>query len=173
MGWEDPIEKGKTTHSSGLAWRMPWTVQSMGSQRVRQATFLFLSLVPSQPCDLGQVTQSLCPLYLPQNLYKFARTIGPQVIVWLWNFNELISKMGLEQCLARSEHPVNYYCYTVYLHPLTHWNLHQPCDLWGCNGKPGRGGPYSKSQPVGAGLGCISLFPATSMPATVQLLEAQ
>ena len=34
LGWEDPLEKGKATHSSILAWRIPWTVQSMGSQRV-------------------------------------------------------------------------------------------------------------------------------------------
>ena len=33
LGWEDPLEKGKATHSSVLAWRIPWTVQSMGSQR--------------------------------------------------------------------------------------------------------------------------------------------
>ena len=33
--WEDPLEKGKVTHSSTLAWRIPWTVQFMGSQRVR------------------------------------------------------------------------------------------------------------------------------------------
>ena len=25
LGWEDPLEKGKTTHSSILAWRIPWT----------------------------------------------------------------------------------------------------------------------------------------------------
>ena len=35
LGWEDPLEKGKATHSSLLAWRIPWTVQSMGLQRVR------------------------------------------------------------------------------------------------------------------------------------------
>ena len=35
LGWEDPLEKGKTTHSSILAWRIPWTVQSMGWQRIR------------------------------------------------------------------------------------------------------------------------------------------
>ena len=33
LGWEEPLEKGKTTRSSILAWRMPWTVQAMGSQR--------------------------------------------------------------------------------------------------------------------------------------------
>ena len=39
-GWEDPLEKEMATHSSTLAWRIPWTeepdgIQSMGSQRVR------------------------------------------------------------------------------------------------------------------------------------------
>ena len=32
LGWEDPLEKGKTTHSSVLAWRIPGTIQSMESQ---------------------------------------------------------------------------------------------------------------------------------------------
>ena len=26
LGWEDPVEKGKATHSNILAWRIPWTV---------------------------------------------------------------------------------------------------------------------------------------------------
>ena len=34
LRWEDPLEKRKTTHSSVPAWRTPWTVQSMGLQRV-------------------------------------------------------------------------------------------------------------------------------------------
>ena len=38
LGWEDPLEKRMATHSSILAWRIPWTeesggLQSMGSQR--------------------------------------------------------------------------------------------------------------------------------------------
>ena len=28
LGWEDPPEKGKATHSSILAWKIPWTVYS-------------------------------------------------------------------------------------------------------------------------------------------------
>ena len=35
LGWENPLEKGKAIHSSILAWRIPWTVQTMDSQRVR------------------------------------------------------------------------------------------------------------------------------------------
>ena len=41
LGWEDPLEKGKATHShsSFLAWKIPWTeepdgLQFMGLQRV-------------------------------------------------------------------------------------------------------------------------------------------
>ena len=34
LGWEDPLEKGTATQSNVLVWRIPWTVQSMGSQRV-------------------------------------------------------------------------------------------------------------------------------------------
>ena len=39
LGQEDPLEKGKATHFTILAWRIPWTeepggLQSMGSQRV-------------------------------------------------------------------------------------------------------------------------------------------
>ena len=39
LGWEDPLEEEMTTHSSILAWRIPWTeepsrLQSMGSQRI-------------------------------------------------------------------------------------------------------------------------------------------
>ena len=30
LDWEDPLEKGKTSHSSILAWRIPWTVKSWG-----------------------------------------------------------------------------------------------------------------------------------------------
>ena len=35
LGWEDPLEKGRATHSSILAWRIPWPILSMGLQRVR------------------------------------------------------------------------------------------------------------------------------------------
>ena len=39
LGWEDSLEKGMATHSSILAWSIPWTeepgrLQSMESQRV-------------------------------------------------------------------------------------------------------------------------------------------
>ena len=44
LGQEDPLEKEMATHSSILAWRIPWTekpggLQSMGSQRVGHDCF--------------------------------------------------------------------------------------------------------------------------------------
>ena len=42
LGWEDPLEKEMATHSSLLAWKIPWAeepgsgLQSTGSQRVRR-----------------------------------------------------------------------------------------------------------------------------------------
>ena len=52
LGWEDPLGKEMATHSSTLAWKIPWTeetgrLQSMGVQRVghNQLTRLTLALV--------------------------------------------------------------------------------------------------------------------------------
>ena len=46
LDWEDPLDKGMTTHSSTLAWRIPWTeesggLRSVGLQRVGQDSETF------------------------------------------------------------------------------------------------------------------------------------
>ena len=56
LGWEDPLEKEMATHSSILAWRIPWTkepgrLQSTGSQRVRHDWATSLSLLPELICQ--------------------------------------------------------------------------------------------------------------------------
>ena len=55
LGWEDPLEKETATHSSTLAWRIPWreepgVLQSMGSQRVGHDWATSLSLF-TQACQ--------------------------------------------------------------------------------------------------------------------------
>ena len=35
LGWEDPLEKGIATHSSILAWKIPWTEEPGGLQFIR------------------------------------------------------------------------------------------------------------------------------------------
>ena len=66
LGLGDPLENGKSTHSSILAWRIPWTVQSTGSQRVRHdwatSIFLFtrtLTVIRKQFECLNQTTQNI------------------------------------------------------------------------------------------------------------------
>ena len=43
LGQEDPLEKGKATHSSILAWRTPWTVHQVTKSQTRQSDFHFTS----------------------------------------------------------------------------------------------------------------------------------
>ena len=53
LGWADLLEKEMATHSSILAWRIPWTeeaggLQSMGSQRVKvllEAVYLAIQIM--------------------------------------------------------------------------------------------------------------------------------
>ena len=47
LGREDPLQKGQAPHSSILAWRVPWPIESMGSQRVGHDWAAFTS--PLQP----------------------------------------------------------------------------------------------------------------------------
>ena len=44
LGWEDALEKGKATHSSILAWRIPWTVESTSRKESDTTEQLSLSL---------------------------------------------------------------------------------------------------------------------------------
>ena len=64
LGWEDPLEKGKATHSSILAWRIPWTVQSTGSQRAGHNwvtfTFTFQAFIVSYHNAEVQTLRSEC-----------------------------------------------------------------------------------------------------------------
>ena len=45
LGWEDPLEKGKATHSGILAWRIPWiTVHGVSKSRTWLSDFHFTSV---------------------------------------------------------------------------------------------------------------------------------
>ena len=92
LGWKDPLEKEMATHSSNVAWKIPWTeepggLQSMGSQRVRHdwATysysytvkgfgivnkaeidvFLVLSCFFHDPVDVGNLISGFLPFLNP------------------------------------------------------------------------------------------------------------
>ena len=76
LGWEDPLEKEVATHSSILAWRIPWTeesggVQSMGSQRVRHD----LASKQQHFVTRDQALPNLCFLF--NGLWSFVQTLTP------------------------------------------------------------------------------------------------
>ena len=107
LGWEDPLEKGKATHSSILAWRIPRTVQSMGSQRVRHnwATFTFIHeikmLAPWK--KWVKVSQSCLTLCHPMN-YTVRGILQARILEWVaFPFSTGIfptqeSNPGLQHC---------------------------------------------------------------------------
>ena len=70
LGWEDLLEKENATHSSTLAWKIPWTEEPgratvQGSQRVRHdftfLTFLWSSLSTEQHLPLAAGLTSIHP----------------------------------------------------------------------------------------------------------------
>ena len=60
LGWEDPLEKGKATHSNILAWRIPWTIQS---KRVRHDWAIFTCFFKFH-LHLKGLSEMLLPLSL-------------------------------------------------------------------------------------------------------------
>ena len=45
LGWENPLEKGKATYSSILAWRIPWTVHGITKRGTELSDFHFHFIV--------------------------------------------------------------------------------------------------------------------------------
>ena len=107
-GWEDPLEKGRAVHSSILAWRIPRTVQSMGSLRVRLRDFHFSVSKPSSPNWIkifssvilpphkGHQRPRLCHIALgPRHQYQGHKTRGT------WGRGVGWRMLGLQRRLGR------------------------------------------------------------------------
>ena len=87
--WEDPLEKEMATHSSILAWRIPWTeepggLQSMDSQRVYTHTLLitvimlYVSSPPTDPSPISSKLHTCSPLpnIIPSAFLTLAQTLS-------------------------------------------------------------------------------------------------
>ena len=123
LGREDPLEKEMATHSSTLAWRIPWMeesgrLQSMGSQTLRQdwATSLSLSFKCFVTCLLLPFRLFVC------NFLSFLlKPSGNQE--WLYFF---FPKFSTQQSLAyflRLIFNVNFPDHTVTIKHLFFWYL--------------------------------------------------
>ena len=101
LGWEDPLEKEKATYSSILAWRIPWTVQSMGSQRVGQnsAPFTFTFIISSRqpnPSSLSSGSYPLSPTQLLPSCTPF-QSKRSSLLAWKHVFTSPIFKIMLSK----------------------------------------------------------------------------
>ena len=87
LGREDPLEKGMATHSSTIAWKIPWTekpgrLQSMGSKRVRHdwaISFSFLMQMKGQSVALGEAGEGAAP---PRTCPRLSAPFPVNIQVW-------------------------------------------------------------------------------------------
>ena len=62
VSWEDPLEKGRATHSSILGWRIPWTLHGVTKSQTRLSDFHFHHLGSnSLAATSSTTTTSLSP----------------------------------------------------------------------------------------------------------------
>ena len=134
LGWEDPLEKEMATHSSILAWRIPWTgqpggLQSMGSQEsdtTERLSFFFLPPIiptpgrrakasPTGDGEMNHRRQPKDPSYpLGRYLLKVCSVLGPPATASHFTLSlqaqrgevmELASSMNCNHELDQSETP--------------------------------------------------------------------
>ena len=76
LGWEDPLEKGKATHSSILAWRIPWTTVHEDARSQTRLSYLhFPFLYSTHPASNTPYTSTgLCLFPLDSNLHPLNMT---------------------------------------------------------------------------------------------------
>ena len=95
LGREDPLEKEMATHSSTLAWKIPWTekagkLQSMGSQRVGHNWANSLRFLSEQCKEIEE-----------NDRMGKTRKLFKKIVNTKWTFN---AKMGMVQDLTEAEY---------------------------------------------------------------------
>ena len=117
LGWEDLLEKGKATHSSILAWRIPWT----GLQRVRHdwATFTFTFSFRIIYCYCGKTIWDLSSYiffsfffgfieikFCTIKFVNFKSVYDWRVLINAWN-HVIIIKLQIQNFLSPPQVPPN------------------------------------------------------------------
>ena len=101
LGWGDSLEKGNSAHSSILAWRIPWTVVSMGSQRVGHdwEPFTFCLEKPQSRSDYQVQIQLLSPV----SLFVTPWTAAHQANLSITNSWSLLKLMSVESVIPSND----------------------------------------------------------------------
>ena len=102
LGWEDSLEEGMATHSSILAWKIPWTekpsgVQSMGSKRIphnwsdwaHMHAWIKLFIQTTQHVVTAQLIVNYIPSSDP-HFPKFCIDLPSSVDLFFWNILVLL-----------------------------------------------------------------------------------
>ena len=101
LGWEEPLEKEMATHSSSLAWKIPWTeepatVHAVSKSQTRLSNFTFPSLViihSDNCCEKTDASVFLCGGFR-------LRADKDTALSTLLNKVHAITHTGLSQCLT-------------------------------------------------------------------------
>ena len=124
LGWEDPLEKGKATHSSILAWRILWTtVHGVTKSQTQLSNFHFHGswLLPRSKCLLILCLPSLSTVILEPKKIKSATvsTCSPSIchevmgldamilVFWMLSFKSVFS-LSLSHSSRGSLVPVHF-----------------------------------------------------------------
>ena len=130
LGQEDPLKKGMATHSSILAWRIPWTeepggLQSVGSQRVGHdwATNTFTTLHKVTGIDAMNPEINKIHIFSNKQDTYILKCIR-QATFWTqsWNF--------IKGCLC---------CFCLFCFPGTSADKDTACNAWEPGSIPGPG----------------------------------
>ena len=81
LGWEDPLWKGMATHSSILAWRIPWTICTWGPKKLDMTKQLSLFLIFCGSCKEMQ-PMTVCQSCILLPCWIFWSVLG----VSMWSF---------------------------------------------------------------------------------------
>ena len=92
LGWEDPLEKGKATHSSVLEWRILWTtVHGVAKRQTRLSDFDFTSL----PLCVAGVLRAQMPGERVETASRLQPTLRSCIVsLPLWSQAHLCSRGG-------------------------------------------------------------------------------
>ena len=67
MGWEDPLEKGTATHSSILAWRIPWGCKELDTTDFHDPDLFIFASIPIQK-DVSNDVQLMSVLFISNRI---------------------------------------------------------------------------------------------------------
>ena len=122
LGWEDPLEKGKATHSSILAWRIPCIVHGVAKSWTILSNFNFTNLPQQQPWWVGFFQKNIQPVAWAS---EFCASDSLAHCPWL-----ALGMIQAKQQLRLLDQKTKSRFFHVFLIVCFIWTLCEQSDLW-------------------------------------------